>query len=597
MQKAKKIVLLLILSLILPLHVSALERDSVLQRLTNRFFDLYNEAEVKEEFFEAGEQLSDYYLEKEQPLCYYKTQLNICFYETEHHFPAKAMKRASSMLEKMINENFDGYCQVYLALGTIFESRGNYRMARYYYEHSLNSVLSDDIPTQISIYSRLAFLMMLRDPIEAKEWNKKYYKESANYPEYRQVYYFIEAMINFKLNNKIEFERCYQAYLKHNKQHKAVLDNYGMETLEVAHLAITGKYEEAVEKLDSLTSTDLNEIGYLDMRIIIAKMMNRDDLALQAYIKRSECIDSLNSDMLFDNMNELNAQADVAHAKLAAAKARERMFIVTFTMAAIIIALLIFAIMHYRKSREQLSEKNNQLHSALAMAEEGEKMKSEFVRSVSHEIRTPLNAINGFNQLLNTSGVSLSETERADMLNRIMDNVQAITNIVDEMLRVADRESNEYSETETVYCNQYFPTLLYAYRDHLSSSIQLNYSTKVLNRFEITTNKEGVSRIMDQLIKNAIKFTKEGAITMHCEMTPNEKYLALSITDTGIGVRKDMQDKIFEGFSKVDKFKQGIGLGLVISKKIAHKLGGDLVLDKTYTQGARFILTLPLKKK
>ena len=56
-----------------------------------------------------------------------------------------------------------------------------------------------------------------------------------------------------------------------------------------------------------------------------------------------------------------------------------------------------------------------------------------------------------------------------------------------------------------------------------------------------------------------------------------------------------MQDKIFEGFNKADVFKPGIGLGLVISKKIARKLGGDLVLDKTYTHGARFILTLPLK--
>lgn len=595
MQKVKKIVLLLFLSLIVPLSISAQEVDTVLQNLSNRFFELYNEVEVKDEFFETGEQLSNYYLQKDKPLGYYKIQLNICLYETEHNFPAKAMKRASDMLEKMKADNYDGYCQVYLALGTIFESRGNYRMARYYYENSIKTALPDDLTTKIGIYSRLAYLMMLRDPIEAKEWNKKYYKESAEFPEYRQVYYFIETMINFKLNNKLEFERCYKAYLKHHDDYKDRLDNYGMETLKVANLAITGQFDEAIEKLDSISSTDLNEIGYLDMRIIIAKMMNRDDLALQASLKRSECIDSLNSDMLFDNLNELNAQADVARAQSVAAKERERMFVVTFTMAIIIIALLIFAIMHYRKSREQLSEKNNQLHSALAMAEEGEKMKSEFVRSVSHEIRTPLNAINGFNQLLNTPGVTLSETERADLLNRIKTNVQAITNIVDEMLRVADRESNEYSESETVYCNQYFPTLLYAHRDHVSGSIQLNYTTKVLNRFEITTNKEGVSRILDQLIKNAIKFTKEGAITMHCEVTADEKYLALSVTDTGIGVRKDMQDKIFEGFNKADVFKPGIGLGLVISKKIARKLGGDLVLDKTYTHGARFILTLPLK--
>ena len=235
MQKVKKIVLLLFLSLIIPLSISAQEVDTVLQNLSNRFFELYNEVEVKDEFFETGEQLSNYYLQKDKPLGYYKTQLNICLYETEHNFPAKAMKRAADMLEKMRADNYDGYCQVYLALGTIFESRGNYRMARYYYEHSINSALPDDISTKIGIYSRLAFLMMLRDPIEAKEWNKKYYQESANYPEYRQVYYFIETMINFKLNNKLEFERCYKAYLKHHDDYKDRLDNYGMETLKLPH--------------------------------------------------------------------------------------------------------------------------------------------------------------------------------------------------------------------------------------------------------------------------------------------------------------------------------------------------------------------------
>ena len=68
----------------------------------------------------------------------------------------------------------------------------------------------------------------------------------------------------------------------------------------------------------------------------------------------------------------------------------------------------------------------------------------------------------------------------------------------------------------------------------------------------------------------------------------------VSISDTGKGISKEKQDKIFEGFYKEDSFQQGIGLGLTVSKKIAHKLGGDLTLDTSYTGGARFVLSLPL---
>ena len=71
--------------------------------------------------------------------------------------------------------------------------------------------------------------------------------------------------------------------------------------------------------------------------------------------------------------------------------------------------------------------------------------------------------------------------------------------------------------------------------------------------------------------------------------------LYLSVSDTGCGIPADKQDDIFGQFSKVDANRQGIGLGLTVSRNIARKLGGDLVLDKDYNFGARFILTIPVK--
>ena len=129
----------------------------------------------------------------------------------------------------------------------------------------------------------------------------------------------------------------------------------------------------------------------------------------------------------------------------------------------------------------------------------------------------------------------------------------------------------------------------------MSGAIELNYTTRVINRFEIMSNEEGLTKIMEQLIQNAIKFTSKGSITVHCELTDNDKKLQVSVTDTGRGISAEQREKIFEGFYKADAFDQGIGLGLTVSKKIARKLGGDLTLDESYNTGARFVLTLPVE--
>jgi signal transduction histidine kinase len=213
---------------------------------------------------------------------------------------------------------------------------------------------------------------------------------------------------------------------------------------------------------------------------------------------------------------------------------------------------------------------------------------------MSHEIRTPLNAINGFNDILNTPGIEISAEERADLLARIAENIKAITNIVDEMLQMADKESNEfYDKTDRIYCNNFFSNLLYSHREHVSSSIELEYVPRVINRFQIETNEEGLRKVMEELIQNAIKFTSKGYIRVSCQLSDDNYQLLVSIEDSGRGIPKEEQEKIFEGFYKTNAFEQGIGLGLTVSKKIAQKLGGDLTLDTKYIGGARFVLSLP----
>lgn len=94
-------------------------------------------------------------------------------------------------------------------------------------------------------------------------------------------------------------------------------------------------------------------------------------------------------------------------------------------------------------------------------------------------------------------------------------------------------------------------------------------------------------------MKNALKFTSHGKVELKVRERAANGGIEFSVTDTGIGIEKQYHEKIFERFYKVDTFKQGLGLGLTMSRKIAKLLGGSLDIDPSYKKGARFLLVLP----
>lgn len=96
-------------------------------------------------------------------------------------------------------------------------------------------------------------------------------------------------------------------------------------------------------------------------------------------------------------------------------------------------------------------------------------------------------------------------------------------------------------------------------------------------------------------MSNACKFTEQGTITLSCYQDQLENdFVCFSVTDTGKGVKDGEEDKIFEHFYKVDAYKEGVGLGLPLARRIARQMGGDVILDTSYKEGSRFILKLPV---
>ena len=108
---------------------------------------------------------------------------------------------------------------------------------------------------------------------------------------------------------------------------------------------------------------------------------------------------------------------------------------------------------------------------------------------------------------------------------------------------------------------------------------------------DIYTDRFRLQQLLTNLLGNAAKFTKQGSITLSINLDSN--FVTFSVTDTGCGIKPGKEDSIFGQFEKADEASQGSGLGLYISRTISRTLLGELFVDKTYTNGARFVFQHP----
>ena len=597
MKKAFCLLLLAIfnIAIILPCQGKE-ENDTAFQALLKQYNEAYNAPGQEKQFFELSNSIKEHYLKQKDYHNYYVIRLNQALYKSEHGKTYEAIKEANDMMSDMKSRNINQYEKVFLALGTIYEGRGNIRMAEHYYLEALQHVKPSDQFMLVNIYTRLAYLKMFVNPTEAANWNEKSGNIADNLPYNKQVYYFIKAGIAFYQGDYQEFNSAFQNYQDFREQHQEKYGDYGLYTLQLMKKAVDGHYNQALEMTpESVVKNELKNTMELDLRSKIFEMKGDMKGVIATLQKRRSFRDSLNSDMLFNNINEINADLNLFELKRKTAKRLELMSIVIIALSFITIIILIIWIIRYKRFRKELIKKNEALVTALHMAEESDRMKTEFVRQVSHEIRTPLNAINGFNEILNSSNIDITDEERQDMILRIKDNTKAITKIVEDMLFLSKENAFYYAKKDQMLCNKTLSELIYSFRGSVSPNVELFYTSQVINRFTIFTNQEAVVKIVDHLIKNAIKFTKKGSITLNCGCTDDKEMVEISVTDTGQGIKPELRKHIFKQFMKEDQFKQGMGLGLTVSRKMAQKLGGDLTLDDNYTNGTRFLLSLPVK--
>jgi DegV family protein with EDD domain len=247
----------------------------------------------------------------------------------------------------------------------------------------------------------------------------------------------------------------------------------------------------------------------------------------------------------------------------------------------------------YEKQREQLLEHGKELVAAT-------RAKSRFLANMSHEIRTPINGIIGMDTML------LRECEDNETILEYAKNIQSasqsLLSIVNDILDISKIESGKLEirpkeyEMFSVLNDCYQLTASRAANKGLEFTIQSNPSLPS----RLIGDDVRIRQIINNLLSNAVKYTHEGSIALSIDYERKSDaaiVLAITVTDTGIGIRKEDISKLFESFTRVDEKRnssiEGTGLGLNLTRSLVEMMGGTITVDSVYGKGSVFQARIP----
>lgn len=306
-------------------------------------------------------------------------------------------------------------------------------------------------------------------------------------------------------------------------------------------------------------------------------------------------------DMLRLSLDDFNFNYDVVNEPLSVFEEYRDTIIFVTVLIIVLISALCITIHLLRRSRRlsaKLVKQGKELLVAKYNAEEANHAKSRFIANISHEIRTPLNAVLGFSQLIANDQIELTAEERKQYAELIMTNGNMLLKLVDDVLDMSKIEAGKLKfnigEHDVVALVNTAAKI--AETNNKSEDVEIRVVTSI-SHLTIETDRERLLQVLANLTTNAKKCTEHGSITIALEKLPKDDMISISVSDTGCGIPKEKAEEVFERFRKLNSFRQGTGLGLSICKAFVEELGGKIWVDTTYTEGARFVFTHPIRQK
>lgn len=573
-----------------------------------------------------ADKLDDLALENKFYKIFFDSYSLVCFWELYDKNYDSALDKANRLYQLAKDlDNANGMIASYEAIGLIYMETFRYVEAIKSYKEGLRLQCQQKNPRYAYQFQFMSYIiesyLKLKDYKGAEAALNEAYglieKCKANevyFPVERCLWlldcYNVEMYVALKMPEKAE------AHIISANKYKDIDDFYVFcyyHLVSASYFQSLGDYNQALENVDKvLSETGDDYLPALKMKAELLLNAGKEQDAALLYYKSVNLIDSTYNESMSKQINQLRTihEVDKLELKNQQIELENGRYKLTVTIVLVVVLFLAFVVIlvHFirvnrmkklleksdkelKKDKEQLILSEKALSIAKEKAEASNRLKDVFLSNLSHEIRTPLNSIVGFTSLL---GKMKDEGEMEEYVSIIKHNSDLLLKLVNDTVSVSLLQAEQISlEWEEIEIKQYCKKILDEYNNKVSSNVNLEFKAS-FDEFLLKTDKTQLKQILDNLLSNAVKFTEKGSVTLVCEIDEQSGNVRFIVEDTGCGIPKEKQDKIFESFEKVDSFIQGMGLGLTICKLVAERLGGTIVLDATYEKGTRMIFTHPL---
>ncbi|MDR9424648.1 MAG: transporter substrate-binding domain-containing protein [Marinobacter sp.] len=260
-----------------------------------------------------------------------------------------------------------------------------------------------------------------------------------------------------------------------------------------------------------------------------------------------------------------------------------------------------------RRSEDELRAAKLEAERLARQAEAASRTKSEFLANMSHEIRTPMNAVIGYSDLLYNS---VKDPQQRNYLNAIRAGSRSLLMLINDILDLSRIEAGKMRlDFGPVSVRRLLSDVRHIF-DLRATEQGITLEVSVVSGMPdaMMLDETRLRQVLFNLVGNAIKFTHEGGVTVRAKATeleqsgaekPETRYyrLVVTVTDTGVGIAPDQQERIFDAFEQQEGQSSrrygGTGLGLAISRKLVEMMGGKLTVESEANQGSTFTVTLP----
>ena len=251
-----------------------------------------------------------------------------------------------------------------------------------------------------------------------------------------------------------------------------------------------------------------------------------------------------------------------------------------------------------KERTSDLEEKTVELEQANIRLQEIDRLKSVFLASMSHELRTPLNSIIGFTGVI-LRGMSGEVNERQrEQLTVVKKSANHLLSLINDILDISKIEAGKVELSLEEFNLDDVVREVAELLSPAAGEKGLELLMEALEGITLYSDRRRVKQVLVNLGSNAVKFTNQGSVKIAARI-PGDDNLEIHVIDTGIGIKQEDMDKLFQPFQQIDtsltKKHEGTGLGLHLTKRLLDLLGGDIWAESEYGRGSEFTFTLPLQ--